>query len=126
MVRQQARALASTSYDGLVGNGLLDRFDVIFDFCDCAVYLRPNENFNRDEPHDFGIALRPMADHWIVNGLLEGGDAEVAGIKHGDRIEAINGIRADDPNVQSLNPLPRTLVLTVQRDNGTEEIALGR
>lgn len=35
-------ALADMGYDGLVGNELLDRFDVICDFVDCAIYLRPN------------------------------------------------------------------------------------
>lgn len=36
-------SLADTRYDGLVGNALLDKFDVIFDFSSCAIYLRKNE-----------------------------------------------------------------------------------
>ncbi len=40
-------ALTSDNYDGLVGNELLARFDVIFDFVGSAVYLRPNNNFNQ-------------------------------------------------------------------------------
>ncbi len=36
-------SLADTRYDGLVGNALLDKFDVIFDFSSCAIYLRENQ-----------------------------------------------------------------------------------
>lgn len=35
-------SLADTRYDGLVGNALLENFDVIFDFSACAIYLRKN------------------------------------------------------------------------------------
>lgn len=36
-------SLADARYDGLVGNALLEHFDVIFDFSACAIYLRPNQ-----------------------------------------------------------------------------------
>lgn len=35
-------SLADTRYDGLVGNALLENFDVIFDFSSCTIYLRKN------------------------------------------------------------------------------------
>lgn len=35
-------SLADTRYDGLVGNALLENFDVIIDFSACAIYLRQN------------------------------------------------------------------------------------
>ena len=117
-------SLADTRYDGLIGNALLDHFDVIFDFVDCAIYLRPNKDFDRTEPKDLGIALTPKADHWIINGLLEGGNAEQAGLRRGDRIEAINGIRADDSKTTELYPLPEKLTLTVLRDNKMVDITI--
>ena len=117
-------ALADERYDGLIGNKLLDRFDVIFDFVDCAIYLRQNNGFSRPEPNDLGIALTPKEDHWIVNGMLEGGNAEKAGLRRGDRIEKINGMTADDPRIQSLYPLPDKLTLTVLRENEPIEIVI--
>lgn len=36
-------SLADTRYDGLVGNALLENFDVIFDFSTCTIYLRQNQ-----------------------------------------------------------------------------------
>ena len=117
-------ALANAAYDGLIGNELFDRFDVILDFVDNAVYLRPNKNFDRPEPNFLGVALTPMKDHWIVNGILEGGNAEKAGLRRGDRIETINGIKANESNAESLYPLPDKLTLTVRREDGIKEIVV--
>ena len=117
---------ASNNYDGLIGNELLERFDVIFDFAGSAVYLRPNKNFDRPEPNFLGVALTPMADHWIVNGLLEGGNAEKAGLRQGDRIEKINGMTANDPKTRTLNPLPDKLTLSVLRNNNLIEIVVNK
>ena len=119
-------SLASDKYDGLIGNELLDRFDVIFDFAGCSVYLRPNKNFDRPEPNFLGVALTPMIDHWIVNGLLEGGNAEKAGLRQGDRIEKINGMTADDPNTRNLYPMPDKLTFSVLRDNSLIEIVVNK
>ena len=117
-------SLADDSYSGLVGNGLFERFDVVFDFAEWVIYLRPNRNFGAPQPNYFGIAFTPMADHWIVNGLLEGGNAAKAGLRRGDRIEAINGIKATDSNASSLYPLPEKLILTVMRDGKIVEISV--
>ena len=118
---------ASNNYDGLIGNELFDRFDVIFDFAGSAVYLRPNKNFDRPAPNFLGVALTPMADHWIVNGLLEGGNAQKAGLRQGDRIEKINGMTADDPNTRNLlDPMPDKLTLSVLRDNNLIEILVNK
>lgn len=96
------------------------------DFAHWVIYLRPNRNFSTPQPNYFGIAFTPMADHWIVNGLLEGGNAEKAGLRRGDRIETINGIKANDSNVMALYPLPDVLTLTVMRENGCVEIVVGK
>lgn len=119
-------ALAKTSYDGLVGNELFDRFDVIFDFAGCAIYLRPNKNFDKTQPNDFGIVLTPMADHWLVNSVLEGGNAAKAGLRHGDRVEKLNGLGADNPNAQNLYQLSDEITLTVLRGNQTIDIVISK
>ena len=61
-----------------------------------------------------------------MNGLLEGGNAEKAGLRRGDRIKAINGIIANDSNVTALYPLPDELTLAVLRENGCVEIVVGK
>lgn len=114
-------ALADSRYDGLVGNALFARFDVIIDFVNWVVYLCPNKNFDKPQPNNFGIAFQPNSDHWKVNALLEGGNAERAGLRQGDRIEAINGIKASGDK-SSLHSLPDKLTLSVQREGGLVEI----
>ncbi len=118
-------ALADSRFDGLVGNALFARFDVVFDFENCVMYIRPNGNFDRVQPNDFGILFRANNDHWIVNGLLEGGNAERSGLRQGDRIEAINGIRADEDR-SKLYPLPDKLTLSVKKGDDLIEIAVDK
>ncbi|MBQ6881858.1 MAG: hypothetical protein IJN55_04760 [Alistipes sp.] len=118
-------SLADSRYDGLVGNALFARFDVIFDFVNWVIYLRPNQNFDKPQPNNFGIGFTPNGDHWTVNALLEGGNAERAGLRQGDRIETINGIKATDDQ-SSLYPLPDQLTLSVQRDNTLVEIVVNK
>ena len=118
-------ALADSRYDGLIGNALFARFDLIIDFVNWVIYLRPNQNFDKPQPNNFGIGFTPNGDHWTVNALLEGGNAERAGLRQGDRIEAINGIKATDDQ-SSLYPLPNQLTLSVQRDNTLVEIVVDK
>ena len=49
--------MANDSFDGLVGNAFFERFDVIFDFAKCEIWLRPNRNFNIARQVDSGITL---------------------------------------------------------------------
>ena len=117
-------AMADSRYEGLVGNALFARFDVIFDFANWVIYLRPNKNFYKPQPNFYSMALTPKGDHWRVNALLEGGNAERAGLRQGDRIEAINGIKASDSNKSAISPLPDRLTLSVLRESGLIEIVV--
>lgn len=119
-------SLADSRYDGLVGNALFARFDVIFDFVNWVIYLRPNKNFDKPQPNFYSMAFTPNGDHWKVNALLEGGNAERAGLRQGDRIEAINGIKASDSDKSALSPLPDRLTLSVVREGGTIEIVVDK
>ena len=119
-------SLADSRYDGLVGNALFARFDVIIDFVNWVIYLRPNKNFDKPQPNFYSMAFTPNGDHWKVNALLEGGNAERAGLRQGDRIEAINGIKPTDTDKLKLNPLPEKLTLSVKRGNELVEIVVDK
>ena len=71
------------------------------------------------------MAFTPNGDHWIVNAFLDGGNANLAGLQQGDRIEAINGIKANDDK-SSLYPLLDQLILSVKRDNSIIEIVVDK
>ena len=120
-------ALADKRYDGLIGNELLERFDVIFDFAGCKMWVRPNRNFDTPSRYFFGVALTPQRDHWTVNGLLEGGKAEKAGVKRGDRIVKINGKTPSEMSEAERKALTRSREpwrATIDRNGTTSEIVI--
>lgn len=117
--------MANDSFDGLVGNALFERFDVIFDFAKCEIWLRPNKNFNTSVNFDSGMTLTPQEDGWVVNGLVDGGNAHRAGVRRGDKIIAINGLAREKVSLKELKRMNRSAEdwkIVVKRDNTTTEI----
>jgi predicted metalloprotease with PDZ domain len=117
--------MASDSYDGLVGNGLLEHFDVIIDFAKCEIWLRPNRNFGVTKRYDSGMTLTPQADGWIVNGLVEGGNAQQSGIRRGDLITSINGLMPNEVDIKRLktmNASAEEWSLEVKRGDATSQV----
>lgn len=117
--------MANDSFDGLVGNAFFERFDVIFDFAKCEIWLRPNRNFNIVRQADSGITLTPQEDCWIVNGLVEGGNAHRAGIRRGDIITSINGLTREQVSLKELKRMNRSdedWKVVVKRNDTTNEV----
>ena len=117
--------MANDSFDGLVGNAFFERFDVIFDFAKCEIWLRPNRNFNIVRQADSGITLTPQDDCWIVNGLVEGGNAHKAGIRRGDIITSINGLTREQVSLKELKRMNRSdedWKVVVKRNDSTNEV----
>ena len=117
--------MANDSFDGLVGNAFFEQFDVIFDFAKCEIWLRPNRNFNIVRQADSGITLTPQDDCWIVNGLVEGGNAHKAGIKRGDIITSINGLTREQVSLKELKRMNRSdedWKVVVKRNDTTNEV----
>ncbi len=117
--------MANDSFDGLVGNAFFERFDVIFDFAKCEIWLRPNRNFGITKRYDSGMTLTPQEDCWIVNGLVEGGNAHKAGIKRGDIITSINGLTREQVSLKELKRMNRSdedWKVVVKRNDTTNEV----
>jgi hypothetical protein len=78
---------------GLLGNLLLDRFDIIFDFHHKKLYLKPTKNYNKAFEYDrsgltifsFGPSLR----QYYVKYVAENSPAAFADIREGDEIIGI-------------------------------------
>jgi C-terminal processing protease CtpA/Prc len=89
-------ALSSSNYAGLLGNAILERFDVVIDFMNNDLYLKPNPNYNK--PFDFSklgfgyVDRNATMNTWNVTGLFKGSSAEIAGLKIDDKIISVNGI----------------------------------
>ena len=89
-------SLSHSSHVGLLGNEILERFDVIIDFKNNDLYLKPNADYNKPfnfSKLGFGYVDRSTTmNAWIVTGLYRGSNAEIAGLEIDDKIISVNGI----------------------------------
>ena len=82
-----------TSKNGIIGNQVISRFDVILDYHNEALYLRPNKSFKEEFEYDrsgltifaFGQDLKK----YIITDVLPGSPGYEAGIRPGDVIKKI-------------------------------------
>lgn len=76
---------------GLVGNDLLRRFNVILNYKEKLIAIRPNSRF--DDPFDYsytGMNLYMIDGHIVIDDILENSPAQKAGLKDGDVLLAVN------------------------------------
>lgn len=97
---------------GILGGGLLSRFNVIFDYSRSKLYLKPNKNFN--DPFEYNmsglelIAFGSGYDRIKVSGVIEGSPADIAGIEEGDEIVRVNWGNMRHYNLNRTSALMRT------------------
>ncbi|MFA6677687.1 MAG: PDZ domain-containing protein [Bacteroidales bacterium] len=89
-------SLSNQKWEGIIGNDILDYFDIIIDFINDDLYIRPDENFYRKRQNlrlGFTYADRGKElNSWVVTGLYSSSNAEKAGLKIDDQIFNINGV----------------------------------
>ncbi len=81
---------------GIIGNDILERFDVVIDFINSNLYLKPNSNFDKEFKFSqigFSYVNRSRTKGvWVVTGLYKGSNAEKANLKIDDKIIRINDV----------------------------------
>lgn len=93
--RAESGVLSGDDYAGIIGAEILRRFKVTFDYSRRQMILEPNAHF--DQPHDYdksGLLLRAAAHDLSgveIYQVIEGSPAAAAGLREGDKIEAVNG-----------------------------------
>jgi hypothetical protein len=79
--------------NGIIGNQILRKFNVIIDFPANRVFLKPNRFFNKRIRYDRSgltiFAVGQNLDQYIVQDVIRGSPADEAGIRVGDRIVRI-------------------------------------
>lgn len=101
---------------GLIGNGVLRNFDLIFDYRAGTLAMRRNARFDASSKADrSGIDLQPHRAGAIVRSVAPGSKAEQLGVKGGDVVTDIDGqsLRSDsfDQVKQLLSSDRQTLAL---------------
>lgn len=96
-----AGILSQDKYIGVLGNDILEKFDIIIDFIYNKLYLRPNLHYNEEnKPSRLGFTYINKSltqDGWIVSGLYDNTKAVELGLNLFDTIISINDI-----NVKSI------------------------
>lgn len=125
-------ALASTDIGALVGGEILQRFTVTFDYPHHRILLEPNSRFG-DAFHanqsGFSLVAKGPGFHTFESDDIESGSpADLAGLRKGDVLTAIDGHPASDYDLDKIDQLfqqtGRTLHLTIQRGDRTLEVDL--
>src|SRR5690606_37335420 len=80
--------------NGNIGNGILKRFDVVFDYSRSRLFLRPNSVFKKPFEHDMSgmefISFGKDYEQIMITRIEKGSAAAEAGLMEGDEILAIN------------------------------------
>lgn len=110
---------------GSIGNDVLRRFTVIFDFQDSALYLKPNRWFNNSFTYNrSGMEVEkidPFLPIYSIYFIIPGSPAEQAGLKPGDIIEYINNQPTGSMNLDDINSVlygsnGRVVLLRIDRN----------
>ena len=88
-------SLSSTDYAGIIGNDVLDNFDLIIDLKQNYIYIKPNEKFNIHRKFLFKsfsyIDRTDIDDSWLINYIYIDTDAYKNGLRINDKVIAIDG-----------------------------------
>jgi len=119
--------------DGNLGIGLLKRFDVVFDYQDNAIYLKPGIDYKEPFEHDMsgleyyagGSDLR----HVIISRVEPGSAGDEIGLEKDDEIVAINFKQTAEMSLEQIDDLfksqnDRSLLLEVVHDKKLDQVII--
>lgn len=102
----------SVPRDGSLGMAMLKRFNIIFDYANGMMYLKPNMAFKERFDHDMSglgyFSAGPQLDHVFVETVDVGSPGEEAGIMANDEIVSINFKPVNKMTIQQIDDLFRS------------------
>ena len=119
--------------DGNLGIGLLKKFDIIFDYPNSMMYLKPWANTKKQDEHDMsGLDYYSTADdenHIIIYKVEPGSTGEEAGLEKDDEIISIDFKKVATMSLQQIDNLfksqdGRSYAIVIFRDKKYYTIAL--
>jgi S1-C subfamily serine protease len=127
------QANLSVKRDGNLGVGILKRFNVILDYPDSALYLKPGSTYNDPFEHDMsGLEYYAAGDHLeriVISRVEPGSAADEVGLEHDDEIISINFKPVSRMSLQDIDELfkskdDRSLLLEVYHDKRVDNVVL--
>ncbi len=125
------RPFGATGGTGLIGNEVLRRFHVAFDYPHARIFLSPGQHFS--DPFLFdasGLDLRCISEGaaFVIHDVAKASAAWEAGLRPEDTLVAINGQPASAFTIEQLGALftqdGRVVWLTVKHEADTRSIRL--
>lgn len=99
--------MSRTDIAGLIGNEILKRFKVIFDYANNRVIFEPSDSLNNPMEWDMsGLFLYTTGrnfDQINVYQVLPDSPADLAGIKPGDQLVFIDGVKASNYSIDEIS-----------------------
>ena len=123
-------ALADPYLAGAIGEGVLKRFTVTFDYGRREMIFEKNANYDSSDVFDrSGMYLNKAPEWFEVMDVIAGGPADKAGMKTGDRIVSVDGKKAPGmslPEVRLMfkRPLGTRVNLILKTDKSTRNVVL--
>lgn len=131
--KYNSRHLSSyVARDGNLGVGILKKFDVIFDYPDNLLYIKPGPFFKEAFEHDMsGLEYYSSTDfeHVIVSRVEPGSPADDIGIEKGDEIVSVNFRPVSKMTLEDLDQIfesrnNRSIFLEIYHDKKTDYVIL--
>ncbi|PPK99643.1 aspartyl protease family protein [Parapedobacter indicus] len=119
-----------TSYPylgGLIGNQILKRFNVIFNYQQREIYLKPNTLYRDPFEYSYsGMELYYVNNATVIGSIVKDSPADLAGLEEGDVLIAINNNASQDfvQYKKALMSARKRVRLIIRRDKELIEISL--
>lgn len=113
----------ATSYPflgGLIGNDILRRFNIVFNYPKREIHLIPNGHFNDDFDYSYtGMNMYYVDGLIIADDVIAGSPSEKAGLKKGDVIIAVNSNFSNNINTYRnlMQEVGNKITLLISRDS---------
>jgi hypothetical protein len=124
---------SSIPRDGNLGIGLLKKFDVIFDYPDSMIYIKPGLHYNEAFEHDMsGLEYYGSGEgyhHVIISRVESGSAGDNIGLEKGDEIMSINFESVNNMSLEDIDAIfkskdDRSILLMIYHDKKYDRVIL--
>jgi hypothetical protein len=127
------KIMTSIPRDGNLGIGILKRYNVIFDYADSVMYIKPGQLQNEPFEHDMSgleyYATGKEYQHVVISRVEPGSAGDAIGLERGDEIISVNFRPVEKMTLEQIDAIfksrdNRSILLEVYHDNRYDNVIL--
>lgn len=118
---------AYNGYMGILGSKVISRFNIILDYREKVIYLKPNQSFSSTFEFPMsGLRFKKINGKIFVSSVVEGSPAEEKGFKPEQAIVSIDGYKGSDLDkiYKLLQQEGKTITITISVNGDVRDIEL--